>query len=162
MNLLIPRFRMLSQPFRPFGRRATWLAGAALVCFGLSSTSCKEVPLLAPSGATLTIILSADQLAANGGTINITATLTQGAAVQPGNGNGNGNGTTTTPAPVGQPVHDGTQVTFTTSLGTIEPVTATTKGGQVTVQLSGNGQTGTAKITAFSGTVTASTTITVS
>ena len=152
---------MVLQPFRRSGRRAAWLLGAAVACLGVSSASCQEVPLLAPSGATLTIILSADTLSANGGTINVTATLVQGSGTQQ-QGNGTGNSTPTTPAPVGQPVHDGTQVTFTTSLGTIDPVMATTKGGQVTVQLSGNGQTGTAKITAFSGTVTASTTITVS
>ena len=148
---------MVLQPFRPFGRRATWAVGAAVLCLGLSSASCKEVPLLAPSTATLTIILSADQLSANG-TITVTATLVQGTPTQPGTNNN----AATAPAPVGQPVHDGTQVTFTTSLGTIDPVTATTKGGKVTVQLSGNGQTGTAKITAFSGSVTASTTVTVS
>jgi hypothetical protein len=148
---------MVPQPFRVFGRDAARLLALGVAILGLSSVSCQDVPLLAPSTSTLTIILSADTLSASG-TINVTATLVQGS----GTPSTPGNGATTTPSGVAQPVHDGTQVTFTTSLGTIDPVTATTKGGQVTVQLSGNGQTGTAKITAFSGTVTASTTITVS
>jgi hypothetical protein len=118
----------------------------------LVSISCQSVPLLAPSGSTLTLIPAANELAVNG-TINITATVIEGAST--------GTGTTTTTTSVGQPVHDNTQVTFTTTLGTIQPATAKTKNGQVTVQLVGDGRSGQAKVTAYSGAATNNTTINV-
>ena len=51
----------------------------------------------------------------------------------------------------GTPVQNGTVVTFTTTLGRIEPVEARTQNGKVTVKLTGDGRSGTATITAFSG-----------
>jgi hypothetical protein len=114
--------------------------------------SCQSLPLLAPSGSTLTLIPAANELAVNG-SINITATVIEGAST--------GTGTTTTTTSVGQPVHDGTQVTFTTTLGTIQPANAKTKNGQVTVQLVGDGRSGQAKVTAYSGAATNNTTINV-
>jgi hypothetical protein len=51
----------------------------------------------------------------------------------------------------GAPVHNGTVVTFTTSLGRIEPSEARTTGGKATVRLVGDGRSGTATVTAFSG-----------
>ena len=118
----------------------------------LVSISCQSVPLLAPSGSTLTLIPAANELAVNG-SINITATVIEGASA--------GTGTTTTTPAVGQPVHDGTTVTFTTTLGTIQPSTAKTTNGQVTVQLVGDGRSGQAKVTAFSGAATSDVTINV-
>jgi adhesin/invasin len=64
-----------------------------------------------------------------------------------GSGSGGGGGTTS----AGTPVHNGTLVTFTTSLGRIEPVEAHTVNGRVTVQLKADGRSGTATVTAFSG-----------
>ena len=84
--------------------------------------------------------------------IYITATVIEGAA-------STGTGTTTTTTSVGQPVHDGTQVTFTTTLGTLQPATASTKNGQVTVQLVGDGRSGVARVTAFSGAASSNTSI---
>src|SRR6185503_18332794 len=67
-------------------------------------------------------------------------------------------GTGTTPgtveAGVGTPVHDGTQVLFTTSIGRIEPAEAKTTNGRVTVKLFGDGRSGVAKVTAYSGAAT--------
>ena len=120
--------------------------------FALVSVSCQSVPLLAPSGSTLTLIPAANELAVNG-SISIIATVIEGASTS--------TGTTTATTGVGQPVHDGTQVTFTTTLGTIQPATAKTTNGQVTVQLVGNGVSGQAKVTAYSGAATANTTINV-
>jgi hypothetical protein len=61
-----------------------------------------------------------------------------------------GTGNTSTPA-AGTPVHNGTLVTFTTSLGRIEPAEARTNNGRVIVKLIADGRSGTATIMAFSG-----------
>jgi adhesin/invasin len=70
----------------------------------------------------------------------------------------NGGTTTTPPATTatstpgaGTPVHNGTVVTFTTTIGRIEPSEARTDNGQVRVRFHADGQSGTAVITAFSG-----------
>ncbi|MGH9314670.1 MAG: PKD domain-containing protein [Vicinamibacterales bacterium] len=64
-------------------------------------------------------------------------------------------GTTTTPTPgtpgAGTPVHNGTVITFTTTLGRVEPSEARTHNGQASVRLVSTGQSGTARIVAFSG-----------
>jgi hypothetical protein len=51
----------------------------------------------------------------------------------------------------GTPVQNGTVVTFTTTIGRIEPSEARTSNGQVRVKYFADGQSGTATITAFSG-----------
>ena len=51
----------------------------------------------------------------------------------------------------GTPVQNGTVVTFTSSLGTVEPREARTSNGQVTVRYLSGSQSGTAKVGAFSG-----------
>jgi hypothetical protein len=142
---------MVPQSFRRFGLRSARVVGLGAGILALTSVSCQSLPLLAPSGSTLTLIPAANELAVNG-TISITATVIEGAA-------STGTGTTTPTTSVGQPVNNGTQVTFTTTLGTIQPATANTKNGQVTVQLVGDGRSGVAKITAFSGAASANTTI---
>src|SRR4029453_17929694 len=78
---------------------------------------------------------------------------TSAAPTPPANGTP---GTPTTPtstssAGAGTPVHNGTVVTFTTTIGRIEPSEARTNNGQVRVTYFANGQSGTATITAFSG-----------
>jgi adhesin/invasin len=66
-------------------------------------------------------------------------------------------GTPTAPTPTpgtpgtGTPVHNGTVITFTTTLGRIDPVEARTHNGQATVRLISTGQSGTATVVAFSG-----------
>jgi adhesin/invasin len=140
---------MVPQPFSRFGLRRARIAGLGLGILSLISVSCQSVPLLAPSGSTLTLIPAANELGV-GGSIGITATVLEGAS----------SGTSTAPA-VGQPVHDGTTITFTTTIGTIQPATAKTTNGQVTVQLVGDGRSGVATVTAISGAATASKTINV-
>ena len=54
----------------------------------------------------------------------------------------------------GTPVHNGTLVNFTTSLGRIEPAEARTVNGRVTVALVADGRSGMATVTAFSGSAT--------
>ena len=59
--------------------------------------------------------------------------------------------TSTTSAGAGTPVQNGTLVSFTTTIGRIEPSEARTNNGQVRVRFISSGQSGTATITAFSG-----------
>src|SRR6195256_2979532 len=73
--------------------------------------SCNRVPLLAPSGSTITLTSATSVLGVNG-TAMIIAQVRENA---------------------GTPPQQGTHVTFTTSLGTIQPSEATTDvGGRAT------------------------------
>jgi hypothetical protein len=90
--------------------------------------------------------VSANSLSVNG-SAELTAVVIEGAQ-----------GASTDPAApgevvagIGTPVHDGTMVSFTTTLGRIEPSEARTTNGRVTVQIFGDGRSGTATVTAFSG-----------
>jgi hypothetical protein len=94
------------------------------------STACQKVPLLAPSGSTIILTASNNAVAANG-TVDLIAQVLE---------------------PSGTPPHPGTHVTFTTTLGVIEPADATTDiNGQTRVTFKANGANGTATITASSG-----------
>lgn len=125
-------------------RRLFVLATALLA--SLSAAACDKVPLLAPSGTAITLFATANSLAVNGST-EITAVLIEGAQGAPGQG-----GQPAAPINgVGTPVHNGTVVTFTTTLGRIEPGEAKTSNGKATVTLTGDGRSGVATITAFSG-----------
>lgn len=95
----------------------------------LAAAACEKVPLLAPTQSTIILVPSTTVVAANG-TAQITASVIEQA---------------------GTVVQNGTLVTFTTNLGSIEPREGRTQNGQVTVEFRANGQSGTAKIGAFSG-----------
>ena len=98
-------------------------------------SACEKVPLLAPSGSTLTLISTATALPLNG-TSQLIAQLIE---------------------PAGTPPHSGTSITFTTSLGSIEPADATTDtAGRAVVTFNAGTLNGTATITAMSGGVSAS------
>jgi adhesin/invasin len=64
---------------------------------------------------------------------------------------GAGSGSSSTASTGGTPVQNGTLVTFTTTIGRIEPAEARTHNGQVTVTLFTGNESGTPSITAFSG-----------
>jgi PKD repeat protein len=107
----------------------------------LASVSCDKMPLLAPSGSVITLFSNNAVMSVHG-TIEITATvIEQGAAAAAAGGSAAG----------GQPVHNGTVVSFTTTIGSIDPKEARTHNGQVNVRLIGNGQSGTASVLAYSG-----------
>src|SRR5687767_10191884 len=72
-------------------------AGAALVALALSVQACQKVPLLAPSGSTITLTSLATALPANGRTTIIAQVI----------------------EPAGTPPHAGTLVSFSTNLGTV-------------------------------------------
>lgn len=102
----------------------------SLLCLvTLSLTSCDKVPLLAPTGSSIFLSASTTRLPVNG-TAEITATVIEQA---------------------GTPPQNGTLVTFTASLGTIEPNEARTAAGRVTVRFTAGSQSGTARIGASSG-----------
>jgi hypothetical protein len=101
----------------------------------LIETSCNRVPLLAPSGSTITLTTATSVLPV-GGSATILAQVLENA---------------------GTPPQAGTHVTFTTSLGTIQPSDTTTdSSGRATATLTST-SSGTASITAISGGATTGT-----
>ena len=102
---------------------------AIALAAGLLAAGCDKVPLLAPSNTTIRLISNVSVLPTNG-TTDITAVVIEAA---------------------GTPVQNGTVVTFTSSLGTVDPREARTSNGQVTVRYNSGSQSGTAKVGAFSG-----------
>ena len=122
------------------GFRRPLLRPALFVCAllsGVATLACQRVALLAPNGSTITLTPLASTLPLNG-TTNIIAQVIE---------------------PAGTPPQKGTLVTFTTSLGSVEPVEAETdSGGRVMVTFKAGTQSGTATISALSGGVTTGTT----
>jgi hypothetical protein len=101
------------------------------------------IPLVAPSGTAITL-LSSKNVVPLAGSADITAVLIEGG--QPPDDTGG------VSAGVGTPVHNGTVVTFTTTLGRIEPAEAKTTNGRATTRfIADPDQSGVATITAFSG-----------
>jgi adhesin/invasin len=93
------------------------------------AASCDKVPLTAPTNSTVTLFADTSIVAVNG-SAEIIATVTESA---------------------GTAVQNGTVVTFTTNLGSIEPREARTEGGKAYARYYAGGVSGTAKIGAFSG-----------
>jgi hypothetical protein len=107
------------------GRRL--LLGFALAAL---TVACEKQPLLAPTGSSITLTATSNALSASG-SIPIVAQVIEAS---------------------GFPPHSGTQVTFLTTLGQIQPSEAQTDvNGQVTATFLAGGQNGTATITAISG-----------
>jgi Big-like domain-containing protein/PKD domain-containing protein len=114
-----------------------------------SVAACDKVPLLAPTGSVITLIPATNTVSLNS-QIQIIATVIENGQAPAGTGSGSGT-TTTSRTGAGTPVQNGTVVTFTTTIGTIQPQEARTHDGQVTVTLITGSQSGTAVITAYSG-----------
>lgn len=111
------------------GRLGNLRLWALVACAGLLSAACDKLPLLAPPSSTIRLSSASTNVQANG-TTEIRATVLE---------------------PSGTPVQNGTTVTFTTNLGTVNPVDARTFNGVATVQFLGNGQSGKASVRAISG-----------
>lgn len=106
------------------------VAAALAAALALTTTACQRVPLLAPSGSSITLTSSTTVLAING-TTDLIAQVLESA---------------------GTPPHTGTRVSFTTTLGTVQPSEADTDiSGRVIVRFLAGTASGTATITAFSG-----------
>ncbi len=118
---------------RRFTRGRSWpvaaAAGVAVCLAAAAATSCDKMPLAAPTDSTITLFANSTTVGLNG-SIEITATVIESA---------------------GTPVQNGTVVTFTTTLGTIDPNEARTNNGKVTVKLLAGTRSGTAEVRAFSG-----------
>jgi Bacterial Ig-like domain (group 1)/PKD domain len=95
----------------------------------LAAVACDKIPLTAPLDSTINLAVSTTTLGLNG-TAEVVASVTE---------------------PAGTPVHDGTTVVFTASVGIVEPREARTEGGVARATFRSGGQSGTATITAFSG-----------
>ena len=119
----------------------------AVLAFSLVS-ACDKVPLLAPAGPVITIFPAAPSVASNGQIEIVVTVIENGTITTPPNDN---NPSGTSPAGSGTPVQNGTLVSFTTTIGRIEPREARTKNGEVRVRFIADGQSGTATITAYSG-----------
>ena len=102
----------------------------------LCAVACEKVPLLAPTGSTITLTASSNALSINA-TADIIAQVLENA---------------------GTPPHSGTVITFTTTLGSIEPSEARTDtSGRVVVKFRAGTGNGTATISATSGGATTGT-----
>jgi PKD repeat protein len=100
------------------------LLTAALIAGG-----CDKVQLTAPTESTIQLFANASAVPLNG-SVEIVGTVIEQA---------------------GTPVQNGTVVTFTTTLGRIDPSEARTNNGRVSVRLISDGRSGTARVTAISG-----------
>ncbi|MBK5296018.1 MAG: PKD domain-containing protein [Vicinamibacteria bacterium] len=117
---------MIARRLRPTLLRA---ALTPLVAVALLATACDKVPLTAPTESTITLFATATSVSPSGSTDIVANVIEQ----------------------AGTPVQNGTVVSFTTTLGRIEPAEARTQNGKVTVKLTADGRSGVAQITAFSG-----------
>ena len=124
------------------------LTGLGLILV-LAAASCGKMPLLAPTGTVINLTITSETAALNS-SVDIIAVLIENGQQSSGTGTGTAaTGTSVTGA--GTPVQDGTVVSFTTSIGTIEPAEGKTVNGRVSVKLKTNGESGKATITAYSG-----------
>src|SRR6476620_3297515 len=104
--------------------------------------ACDKVPLLAPTGSVITLLIPDTSNVSLNSEMTINATVIENGAAS------GGSGATTTRSGGGTPVQNGTLVTFTTTVGRIEPAEARTHNGSVSVRLITGSTSGTAVITA--------------
>lgn len=111
----------------------------------VAASACDKAPLLAPGGTVIFLNATSTSTAPTG-TVDIVAVLLeQGTTSTPDSG------TSSTTAGAGTPVHNGTLVSFTSTIGRVEPAEARTENGSVKVRFIGDGRSGAAKILAYSG-----------
>ena len=91
--------------------------------------ACESVPLVAPTESSVRLVVAAASLP-HGGAAALTATVTEAG---------------------GTPVHDGTVVSFSTTLGAIHPAEAPTVRGRATATFTAGHESGAADIVAYSG-----------
>ncbi len=130
---------------------------AAFAAIGILSlaTACDKVPLLAPTGSVISLFASSSVVPLNSEIEIVANVIENGVTSTPTTPTTGGTPTATTSststAGAGTPVQNGTLVSFTTTIGRIEPSEARTNNGQVRVKFIAGTQSGTATITAFSG-----------
>src|SRR5438128_6787038 len=107
-------------------RRGAFAAAALLV----GTMGCEKVPLLAPTGSSITLTTSTNVVSANGSAVVLAQVLEA----------------------AGTPPHSGTHVVFTTTLGRVEPSDTTTDtSGRATVTFFASSYNGTATISSSAG-----------
>ena len=118
---------------RQLVRNRSWqaaaVAGLAACLAAAGFASCDKMPLAAPTESTITLYAGSTTAGLNG-SVEITATVIESA---------------------GTPVQNGTVVTFTTTLGAVDPIEARTNNGKAVVRLLTGTKSGTAEVRAFSG-----------
>src|SRR4051812_16778793 len=105
------------------------LAVVTIVTVVVSEMACDRVPLTAPTASTINVTVDQNTIPLNG-----QATV-RAVVIESG----------------GTPVHNGTQVTFGTTLGSFNPPTANTVDGVALTTFMAGGISGTTKINAYSG-----------
>src|SRR5690349_2694125 len=105
------------------------LAAFALCLTVLAAVGCDSVPLTSPTGSTITMTSDRSVLPLNG-VATLRAVVIESA---------------------GTPVQNGTSVTFSSTLGSVEPFEAKTVNGIATATFNAGGVSGKTAITAFSG-----------
>jgi hypothetical protein len=98
----------------------------------LPLAGCDKASPVAPTDALLTVSANPSEITSTTGTSTITAVVRRAN---------------------GQPVTPGTEVRFSTTLGTIDPVAETNSSGVATATLRGDGRLGTAKVSVTTGAV---------
>lgn len=102
---------------------------AVALLAALAAASCDKAQLLAPTNSSLTVTADAVVIPSSGSTVVQAMVLEQ----------------------AGTPVHNGTTVRFTTTLGRVEPAEAQTRNGVAMTTFFGGGDSGIAEIRAVSG-----------
>jgi len=121
---------MLSDLIIACSRRSLPVLAVLGLFTSLLVVACEKVPLLAPTGSTITLTSSTNALPVNGAADIIGQVLEA----------------------AGTPPHSGTVITFTTTLGSVEPAEARTDvSGRVIVKFRAGTANGNATITAISG-----------
>ncbi len=123
---------MIACSIAPVSALGRAVVALALLAAASPITSCDRVPLTAPTESTIQLSSAAPSVPLNG-SVDLIATITEQA---------------------GTPVPDGTLVSFTTTLGRLDPSETRTNNGRATVKLLAGTQSGTARVTAFSGAAT--------
>src|SRR6187399_137285 len=143
--------RLLSLAPHMVAHRSTAIALLSIVVLPFALlAACDKVPLLAPTGSVITLLPTTTSVSLNSEVTIIATVIENGQAVA------GGSGTVAARQGIGTPVQNGTVVSFTTTIGRIEPSEARTHNGEVNVRLITGGASGTATITAYSGGASAS------
>jgi adhesin/invasin len=128
--MIAPASLLLRRPVpATLSRRAL---AALVLLIALASAACDKVPLTAPTGSTVTLFSNSTIVPVNGA-VEITATVIEAG---------------------GTLAQNGTLVTFTTTIGQLDPPEARTRDGKVTVRLVAGTRSGRAVVRAFSGGIT--------
>ncbi len=127
---------------------ALLLGGIGILSF---AAACDKVPLLAPTGTVINLFAASTNVPLNGSIEIVATAIENGTTTTPGTGTGTGTTGGTSTVGAGTPVQNGTVISFTTTIGHIEPSEARTKNGEVHVQLIAGSTSGTATIVAHSG-----------